>query len=196
MENYKLIERPKSFVTKNPAIKAITESKTSYTYVPALPATNTNNANINDMISAVTQLDDIGITAYMDPIIRKAYPMEFDKLYITTDPDKALVIHTKDTVNIDLELDADLDLANWYDSGMFDLYIPDSPLYKIGRIIDIPNGIDVCAITINDGPILAYYIYNKNSLVVGNWLYDNDYINVIVRKVWPQLIEKLYLKET
>lgn len=192
--NYKLIEKQKVQFTTNPAIKAITKS--GVTSVPALSDKNVDKQDIMyRMIIAVNQLDDIGISDYFDPINRTGYPMEFDKLYITLDPEKPLVMRVIEKLNIEIELDFDPDSDNWYDSGMFDIYIPDSPFYQVGKIFDIKNGVSACEITLNDGPAFAYYIYNKQSLVVGNWLHDKDYIDVVARKVWPKLLNKLYLTD-
>ncbi len=147
------------------------------------------------MLEALHQLEEIGISEYFDPVIRKGYPFEFDMLYITTDKEKPLVVHVIDKFNVDIELEFDEKNHNWYDSGMFDLYIPDSPLYQLGEIYDIKHGVDACEITLNDGPAFAYYIYNKQTLVVGNWLDEEDYIKVIVKLAWPKIKEKLFLSD-
>lgn len=194
--NYKLVEKQKVHVTTNPAIKAITETGNKTSYIPALPAKiDTQNDVIYSMITAINQLDNISISEYFDPLIREGYPLEFDKLYITLDPEKPLVMRVIEKLNIEIELDFDPDSDNWYDSGMFDIYIPDSPFYQVGKIFDIKNGVSACEITLNDGPAFAYYIYNKQSLVVGNWLHDKDYIDVVAKKVWPKLLSKLYLTD-
>jgi hypothetical protein len=187
-----LIERQKSTNTNNIFINSIMNTSV----IPAKVQTHQNIVEISK--NAIGQLSDIGITKFLEPVIRVGYPMDYNKLYITTNPEKVLVTNIISRINIDTEFENDILISaeNWYDSAIFDIYIPKSELYNIGRTYKSLTGMDVIEITLCNNSVFAYYLINKQSLVVGNWLHDKEYIDVIVKKVWPTLVERLNLKES
>lgn len=197
-----LVEKPKSSKTTNPVIRSLME-KHNNTYTNNSITTPTQVECVSEvtMTNAFNLMDDIGIIEYFSPLIRKlAYVLEYNKIYITTNPALALLMKVKNTIDIDMELDYNFDYGsmgcceNWGDFGMFDLYIPDSPLYNLGKIINNAYCEPACQIQLNN-TTFAYYYYNRQSLVVGNWLRDKNYIDIIVRKIWPEIVEKLKLAE-
>lgn len=49
---------------------------------------------------------------------------------------------------------------------------------------------DVVQINVN-GTCIAYYVPSTNSFVMGNLLWHNDYVTIVMKNIWPQIVEKL-----
>lgn len=76
----------------------------------------------------------------------------------------------------------------WSDGKEIDL-----PLYDMGEILESLDGYKAIRIVLNNLHILGYYLPEKNTFVFGNIVWHDHYLSIVIRGVWPQIIEKLNL---
>jgi len=152
--------------------------------------TKTGLEILSRMEVAAKQLVDIGITdIFLHVVERIKYPADYDTLYLTVEKKKILIVNVVEKVNIKF----DINMKEAYRGMMQHLELANAPIYRLGDVYKIHTGEDAIEITLNGQHVIGYYLLNKGSLVVGNWLWHEQYINVIVRNIWPQIKEKLYL---
>lgn len=76
----------------------------------------------------------------------------------------------------------------WSDGKEIDL-----PLYDMGKIIESLDGYKAIRIVLNNLHTLGYYLPEKNTFVFGNIVWHDHYLSIVLRNVWPQILEKLNL---
>lgn len=69
----------------------------------------------------------------------------------------------------------------------------DLPLYDMGEIIESLDGYKAIRIVLNNLHTLGYYLPEKNTFVFGNTVWHDHYLSIVLRNVWPQILEKLNL---
>lgn len=174
-----LVEKSKRNASENQEIQKLLK----------LPTQRIPTTNINSMKKIAHLLVELGIVDKLKPVIRKQYPVDRETLFITTTTGNSLIVHVIKTVNVTFDLRA----PQSYLSMIGHLEMPKAPIYRLGTIYNIKNGEDAIEITLNYKNVFAYYLIDKNSLIVGDWTWHEQYLSVIVRRVWPQLVEKLNL---
>ena len=50
---------------------------------------------------------------------------------------------------------------------------------------------DIVQINVNDTACIAYYIPRTNSFIMGDLLWHHHYVSIVMKNIWPQIVEKL-----
>lgn len=148
---------------------------------------------------SIKRFSEISITPRYTVDVRKANSeLQKNHVYVSNESCKSLKVNVTGSIDVKIDKetpDAYEELIEHLkqEKFMIDGKEIDLPLYDMGEIIESPDGYKAIRIVLNNLHTLGYYLPEKNTFVFGNIVWHDHYLSIVLRNVWPQILEKLNL---
>lgn len=146
----------------------------------------------------INRFSEIGISPEFSVGLRTSSNILNNHVYVSQGTSEKLEI----TITGSIDVKVDMSTPDVYEELIEHLALEkflidgkeiDLPLYDMGEIIESLDGHKAIRIVLNNLHILGYYLPEKNTFVFGNIVWHDHYLSIVLRNVWPQILEKLNL---